>query len=51
MGWAAGFATEDQLEICRRLRLVHPALESLRFERVTALDQTVAGKTRRVMPH
>ena len=41
--------TADEAGIRERLRRVHPALGAIAFERVDALDQTVAGKTRMVV--
>ena len=42
----------EQAEIAavrERLRRIHPRLAEIAFERVDALDQTVAGKTRMVV--
>jgi phenylacetate-coenzyme A ligase PaaK-like adenylate-forming protein len=46
---AEPLALNEAAEIRRRLGQIHPGLATLRIERVESLEQTIAGKTRRIM--
>jgi phenylacetate-CoA ligase len=46
---AGDLAPEDEIGIRARLATVHTSLGSIRLEHVTALSQTIAGKTRMII--
>lgn len=46
---AQPLSDKDEAEVRRRLAIVHPQLSAIRLERVSALAQTISGKSRRII--